>query len=389
MARTLHSTAAMTRTIPPEKTVARSQRVVLIDLLRGLALLLMALDHAFFMAHSPILAEGYGGVLPFMSSPIHIIIGLLTNVASGVFFVLAGLSVALYEANRRQRGQSERSITRYFWVRALLLVVIDMTVATVMWSQPVTVDVLTSIAFALVVLMVVRHWRTRWIALLAAALFVLYPLLVAPLGTYNPDYPLTMIGTVLFNYYHSHTFEVEFPLLSRLSIVLCGYVVGRLLVQKRLTISVQWLWAAGAVLVAWFVVRLNGGYGEFLPFRSGQAWPYFFIMNKQPPDSSFLLFNLALGILMLVALHRLQSFIEPLRAGRWLVLLGQTSLFFYIAHLVVYGIISRVVPTTFFYRYSLARGLIEYLAGLVILLPLTMAYHRLRRKYPDSVLRYL
>ena len=176
MAQTLHCTASQasetTRTIIPEKTVVRSQRVTLIDMLRGLALLLMALDHSFFMAHSPILAEGYGGSLPFMSSTIHIIIGLLTNVASGVFFVLAGLSVALYETNRRQRGQSESSITRYFLVRAALLVVIDMTVATVMWPQPPSIDVLSCIAFALVVLMVVRHWRTRWIALLAAALFV-------------------------------------------------------------------------------------------------------------------------------------------------------------------------------------------------------------------------
>ncbi len=373
----------------PEKAAVRSQRIVLLDMLRGLALLLMALDHAFFMAHSPILAEGYGGSLPFMSSVIHIIIGLLTNVASGVFFVLAGLSVALYEANRRQRGQSEGSITRYFLVRAALLVVIDMTVATTMWQQPPSIDVLSCIAFALVVLMIVRHWRTRWIALLGAALFVVYPLLVVPFGTYNPAYPLTMIGTVLLNYYHSFTFEVEFPLLSRLSIVLGGYVVGRLLAQKRLTISARWLWVAAAALVGWLVLRLNAGYGEFMPFHIGQAWPYLFIMNKQPPDSSFLLFNLALGIIMLVALYAVQAFIEPTRAGRWLVLLGQTSLFFYITHLLVYGIISRLVPTTFLYHYSLARGLIEYLVGLVILLPLTACYHRLRRKYPDSVLRYI
>ena len=89
-------------------------------MLRGVAMLLMALDHSSYFAQFDVTAETYDGVRPILGSWPHVVTGLVTNLASNIFFTLAGVSVAFFEESRRRRGWSEWMITRFLVTRALV-----------------------------------------------------------------------------------------------------------------------------------------------------------------------------------------------------------------------------------------------------------------------------
>jgi surface polysaccharide O-acyltransferase-like enzyme len=73
---------------------------------------------------------------------------------------------------------------------------------------------------------------------------------------------------------------------------------------------------------------------------------------------------------------------------RWLVVLGQASLFFYFAHVAVYralGTAARgLTPWSEGLRYAVC-----FLLGLALLIPVSRWYRRKKEAHPRSVLRYL
>lgn len=62
-----------------------SSRLIVLDMLRGIAMLLMALDHAAFFSLTGMTAESYNGIKPKLETWPHILSGLLTNIATPIF----------------------------------------------------------------------------------------------------------------------------------------------------------------------------------------------------------------------------------------------------------------------------------------------------------------
>jgi hypothetical protein len=162
-----------------------------------------------------------------------------------------------------------------------------------------------AIAFCLVILAFVRLLPLRWIAWIGTTLFFGYPFLVQ-MFPLNSRYPVTNAIAFLAQFQRGTAPFIEFPALSRLSLVLGGYILGRLLKERKIAISGQLIWIALVGLLVTLVLRLAGGYGNMLPYQRGSPIIYFFIESKEPPSIVFLLFNLSLAVVVLVVLHLLQ-----------------------------------------------------------------------------------
>lgn len=377
---------------PSEAVSTGTQRLAAIDLLRGIAMLLMAIDHWAAFARINVTAEGYDGVRPALGSPLEVLVGLVTNLSSGIFFALAGTSIALFENSRRKRGWSEWQITRFLLIRAAILLVFDQVINMIGWSVRgvFLIEVLTAIAFSMIVLAFIRLLPLRVVAVLGAALFIGYPLLVS-LFPHNPDQPLSIITTILVQNYREGFIQVETPLLARLSLMLGGYVMGRLLTNRTVQISPRWLWIAGGGLVAWLVLRLGllQGYGDILPYQAGGPWIDLLIDSKHPPSLTFLLFNMSISLALLVLLNSMSSWLANTRLSWVLTVLGQTALFFFIVHMLFYKTLevilrgNPIVPV----GDPVLRLLIETALTMVVLVPICAVYRNLRRKH--AILSYL
>jgi hypothetical protein len=112
----------------------------------------------------------------------------------------------------------------------------------------------------------------------------------------------------------------------------------------------------------------------------------FFFMSKYPPSTVFLLWTLG-GMFLALAVafyyqesEIFQSWSKPI------TLFGATALFFYCAHLVIYGIVPSLLRVK--NAFSIQLTLIVWILGLLILYPICIEFRKLKKEYPQSVLKY-
>jgi uncharacterized membrane protein len=365
-------------------------RILGIDALRGLALVVMALDHAASFVGVSLQAESYGGQPAILENWAHWVSGLITNLAAPAFWLLSGVSLALFVASRRRRGMSEKSITTFLLTRAGVILLLDLTLCQWAWAgQGPYTHVLLSIAICLALMSVLRLLPIQWIAGIMLLLLVSYQLV---LPTIAPVYSQTdNVWSALLLAYSTRTFPaIEYSVWGWLPLMGLGFVFGQNISAPLLSRWQSWVAIGGGLLGGWLVLRVIGGFGDLTPFVAYDdvRWYHFLIMSKTPPSLSYLTFNLGLASLMLAAFYAWGNLLERF-PGQWLVIIGQVSLFFFVAHIVVYGILGRTMSVLGLPLPGMVRAYLAWMIGLLILLPLAQKYRSLRRRHPQSLLRYL
>ena len=108
-------------------TTRKPARLCAVDALRGLLMVLMALDHAnHFVAHKHPSGEIWDGVFPVYYDPLTFVTRLVTHLAAPGFFLLMGVGMAFLARSRRERGWSRWAVIRHFWMRGLVLILIQL-----------------------------------------------------------------------------------------------------------------------------------------------------------------------------------------------------------------------------------------------------------------------
>jgi len=368
---------------------ASKNRILAVDVLRGIAIALMALEHAGEYLNTTLIAETHLGNPSSAHSWRGFVAGLLTNLAAPTFWLLAGSSVALFAAARLRAGESERAITQFLLIRAGMIALLDLTICNWIWPDQLgNVHVLLSLAVALACLSIVRRLPRRWLIGLTIVLIVGYQVLL--LFTPHPlPEPHNWLEILFVMPWGSIWPSIEFPVLSWGALTLFGFLIGQRLSSPSLQQSRTWLAIGGGLLVIWLVLRLIGGFGDYLPYVSDQGWIYFFAMSKAPLSLTYLTFNLGWSMLLMAGLFHFADQLGTLSITRWLAAIGQASLFVYIAHLGVYLLLGKVYDLIKFQLPGLAITGISWLIGLVILVRLAYMYRSYKRSHPKSVLKYI
>lgn len=112
---------------PPSQVTpsAERERAVSIDCLRGLVMILMALDHT----RAFLSAARFAPLDLVHTTPALFLTRWVTHFCAPVFFLLAGLGVSLSLAH----GRTVPEISRFFLTRGLWLVLLELTVVSVGW----------------------------------------------------------------------------------------------------------------------------------------------------------------------------------------------------------------------------------------------------------------
>ena len=110
-------------------------RLVAIDALRGLIMVLMALDHAnHFVAQKHPPSEIWDGVFPIYYDPVAFWTRFVTHFCAPGFFLLMGVGMALLAHSRWEQGWSRWAVVRHFLVRGAVILALKLLLVNRAWE---------------------------------------------------------------------------------------------------------------------------------------------------------------------------------------------------------------------------------------------------------------
>jgi len=333
----------------------RTRRIESIDLLRGLVMILMALDHTreYFgvTAISPTdLTRATAAV--FMTR-------WITHICAPTFFFLTGTSAGLTLGRRTIPQLSRLLVTRGVW-----LIVLELTIVRCFGYQ-FNVDyrltmlvVLWALGWAMIVLGLLVRLPVAAFTAGGAALVALHnlldPIRAASLGALAPLWTILHApGIVVAT--PAYAVFAAYPLVPWIGVTAVGFGLGRLYGQPDDRRRGALLRLSIALIVGFMVLRWVNLYGDPSPWTA-QRSPLFSVLSflnttKYPPSLLFLLMTLGPALLILwMADARAPSLFKPA------VVVGKVPLFYFALHL---SLIHLLAVAVCYARYGTAHWMFE------------------------------
>ena len=314
----------------PAPAAAISGRIPSVDALRGIAVVLMAIDHV----------RVYSG-LPAGGPTVGIFFTRwITHFVAPIFVFLAGTAAYLHGQKLGERSK----LARFLVIRGLWLIFLELTVIRLAWTfnldvgSYVLAGVIWVIGWSMVVLAGLVFLPTPAIGAFAVVLIAghnVMDLIARPqMDAIRESSVSWLWGLAYF------AFEVDgigplvvlYALVPWVGVMAAGYAFGSLLTgeatdRRRLCLSL------GTTAVLLFVVlRTVNGYGDPRPWQPSPSWAdttlSFLNTSKYPASLMFLLMTLG-PALMLVPLLEVSNH----RLTRALEVFGRVPMFYYLLHI--------------------------------------------------------
>jgi uncharacterized membrane protein len=368
------------------------------DALRGVIMILMAVDHAnYFVARKHPTGEFWGVSLPQYNNLVEFLTRFVTHICAPGFFFLMGAGMVLFAHSRRSLGWPESKISRHLFFRGLILLSLQFFLENTAWVLgPVyafrppgageTVWIHLGVLSALGATMVIAtlFLRLKSIVLIGLSSIVIIGAQFLVLDASQAAHLYSPLLRILYIPGRTGIFQTFYPIIPWLGIVLFGFVFGKWLLKEKATAYRRSLLLSGIFLVAFFTLRIIGGFGNIHP-PQGPGFISFFNVTKYPPSLTFTSLTLGLSLVFLWIFSRFQFSLE--KWGRPLLVFGRSALFFYILHLYFFAVIGLFFAsrggTSFAVMYPI------WLIILIMLYPLCQQYGNFKRKKPtDSIWRF-
>ncbi|UPW19940.1 heparan-alpha-glucosaminide N-acetyltransferase domain-containing protein [Agarivorans sp. TSD2052] len=330
-------------------TMVKSPRLASIDVMRGLVMLFMLLDHVrerFYYQHritDPITIEDTEAELFFTR--------ILAHLCAPIFVFLTGVSAWLYANPSNKAPRSPRA---FLLKRGLFLVLLEVTVINFSWFgnyNALYLQVIWAIGISMIALALLSSLPNKLIAIIGLLIVfghnALAPIQFAP-GEWG--YSLWTILHDRNQLFSSDTFSVfaSYPVLPWIGVILLGYAIGPLFSNKVQPKQRQrdLLTLSASVLTLLAVLRGFNIYGEALPWQLGSSHietiMSFLNFTKYPPSLHFILLTLGIAFALLALFETFNN-----KATSALKTYGSAPMFFYVFHLYVLLIAYKLAMLTF------------------------------------------
>jgi uncharacterized membrane protein len=328
--------------------LAARVRLDSVDAVRGIVMVVMALDHVRDLFH--VYAKTFDPLDPSKTWTLLFFTRWVTHFCAPTFVFLAGTGAFL----STRRGKSKPELARFLLTRGLWLILLELTLVRFGWFfnfdyHFVFVQVIWAIGWSMIVMAGLIYLPLRAIAGVGLAMIFLHNLLD---GVSSQSFgPLRWLWVVLHEQNilmprPGYLFLVAYPLIPWVGVMAAGYAFGGLLTLERERRRRILFMLGGAAVVLFVALRALNVYGDPQPWAvQGRGVWYTFLSflntTKYPPSLLFLLMTLGPSIIA-VALFDREAGREPALPLRPFVVFGRVPLFYYLLHVPLMHLVAVV-----------------------------------------------
>ncbi|WP_448564892.1 DUF1624 domain-containing protein [Thalassotalea ganghwensis] len=330
----------------PHENQGYITRLQSIDFMRGLVIVIMALDHVRDYVHASTINP-----LDLDSTTVPLYLTRwITHLCAPVFVLLAGVSAGLIA-----RKKSKQQLARFLVTRGIWLVFIELTVVSFAWDMnwfspnfQVGLQVIWALGMSMIALAALIWLPKPLILLIALALIFGHNAFDGTLPTNNwmpPNSPMPFWWSIHVSgnvEIFGLTIYMAYPLIPWVGVMALGYMIAPIFeldVSQRKRILMAF---ALSCIAAFAILRGFNIYGNPTQW-SAQANSLLSLLamlnvEKYPPSLAYLLATLGISSLIMYFAESSQS-----KFHHWMVNFGKVPFFFYVVHLYVIHLVAIVI----------------------------------------------
>lgn len=319
------------------------KRITSVDLLRGVIMIIMALDHTREFFHSAALNSNPLDLNT--TTPVLFFTRWITHICAPVFVFLSGTSAFLQSARKSKRQLSLFLITRGIW-----LIIAEITIVNLIFSfdisySAIALEVIWAIGISMVILGLVI-WLPFEIILAIGLLIVLGH---NALDFYERDQ--TTPFSAGYNLVHrvgfhslwgKHQLLILYPFLPWSGLMMLGYCLGKVLRNDNVAYRKKFLVITGISVIGLFIIlRFINVYGDPFPWSQQGSAFYTFLSfintSKYPPSLFFIAMTIGPALLLMAWWDNIQN-----EFTRIVSVYGRVPFFYFLTHFFIIHLFSAV-----------------------------------------------
>jgi uncharacterized membrane protein len=319
-----------------QPVVVPRSRIESIDIVRGVVMILMALDHSrdFFGTRANPVDLDTTTIPLFFTR-------WMTHFCAPTFCLLTGVGAFL-----AGRGKSTSQLSRFLLTRGLWLIFLELVVSRGLgWQfnfdyRVTFLIVLWALGWCMIVLSALVYMRPSWVATFGIVMIATHNLLDS-VPWHNWFWSVLHVPGVLFAS-PRFTLLVAYPLIPWVGVAAAGYGLGQIYCWPAERRKAFLLRTGVALTAAFVVLRALNFYGDPFPWSTQKSVVFtalsFVNTTKYPPSLLFLLMTLGPAILFLGILEY--------GAPRWLhpaLIFGKVPMFYYLLHVLLLHLLALLV----------------------------------------------
>ncbi len=390
---------------PAGRTRSGAVRVDAIDMLRGLVIAIMVLDHVRDFFH--IDATRFDPTDPLKTTPLLFATRWVTHLCAPTFVFLAGVSILFQKMN----GKTPAELSRFLLLRGAWLLLLEATVISFGFNfgEPfLFLQVIWSIGGSMICMAAIARLPARTVLAIGVGILLLYPFALPLTAGATGALAIVRMLTLAPGVVPGEPILAYYALIPWLGVMCLGFGLGPIYRLPTAERTRRLLPIAIGLLVAFFVLRGLDGYGDPAPWvqepTDTRTLLSFFNVSKYPPSPDYVCVTLGVSILLFFALERLRG-----PVARVLLNFGRTPLFTYVCHIyIAHGLMLLAVLAAGFpvvtafntvsgtllggaskWGYSLPVVYAVWALVVALLIPLTSWFAGVKRRRRDWWLSYL
>ncbi|MEN3324859.1 heparan-alpha-glucosaminide N-acetyltransferase domain-containing protein [Mariniflexile soesokkakense] len=322
----------------------KTNRIESIDILRGVVMVIMALDHVRDYFH-------YGAFFSDptnleTTTPILFFTRFITHYCAPVFVFLAGTSAFLYGSKK-----TKTELFKFLLTRGLWLILLEIVVNNLIWKfdlsySRVILQVIWAIGFSMVVLSFLIYLPKK--VLLAIGLIIVFGHNALDGIVRNGNSLIDNVWYILHQpnfipFGNNNDIGVFYPVLPWIGLMALGYCLGQLYTKDfNIDIRKKWLIILGTgSITLFFILRGINVYGDLVPWTVQKDTTYtvlsFFNLTKYPPSLTYILITIGPALLFLYNIETVKN-----KLTDFFLVFGRVPLFYYFLHVLVIHVLAII-----------------------------------------------